>query len=152
MKVFAAFSAPLEFSLKSWLIMKVIGFDCSHALIIINGTVYHHVGKGIVAEPLAVFSQRRKIKYRIDISDRITASPETIMHWLGKKLGQEYSQSQYWGFVFKGLQPVFKNGRDKGICSEFVAEFYNTFCGGSFTGLDFLSPGDVYHTIRDLGA
>lgn len=135
-------------------IMKVIRADYSHIGIIVDDrTVYHMVGKGFSTMPLAELQVGHTLQLK-----NITNHIDNIQYALGYlegRLGVEYSQSQYLGFLFPFLRQFVRNNREKGVCSEEVARFL-LLCGKpqriesnihNLDSLDFVSPKDVWEAL-----
>lgn len=134
-------------------IMKVIGADYSHIGIIVDDTiVFHMVGEGFSQCPLKEMESDHVLQTK-DITDRIHMT--YALGYLQGRLGVEYSQSQYLGFLFPFMRRFVRNNKEKGVCSEEVARFL-LVCGqekyisgylNRFIDLDFVSPKDVWETL-----
>ena len=121
----------------------------SHIGIIYNGVIYHHTGKGFWDCDLEEFKCHHKIKC-IDITDRITVSEDAVKYYLKGRLGVGYSRGQLAAILLPWLRKWFRNGSQKAICSESVAEFYNTCVGHTFDDTDFLAPDQVWDFINSI--
>ena len=131
-------------------IMRALGTDYSHALIIVdNSRLFHATEVGFHESPLAEFVTDHIFRHRFDIKP---ACERYALGWLDGCIGTEYSQSQYLGFIFPILRPLVTNGRARTICSEAVADFIFDCVADkpSMGAADFLSPKDIFDICTKL--
>ena len=169
MRVYVFASAERSPDLVSRAIMRAIDAPYSHVGIICtpsdvfeyekiaysNGglsqaTIFHATGEGVNEKNAEAFFEDHTLEFLIDITDYVSRF-EYSLGWLESKIGLEYSDSQYLGFIGKIFQRFTSNDQSKFICSEFVAEFLNS-CSSIrlFEKLDcdFVSPKEIVEGLR----
>lgn len=134
----------------SRMIMRWMGRPYSHIFIIHQNKLIHSTGKGVHNTWLDEFM----VDHDIMIKRRVPiGSGKTVAYFKGFVAGcsgKEYSESQYIGFLFPFLRRFFRNGREKTICSEFVANVLNNCCGYDIRNIDFVSPKDVMEYVIEI--
>lgn len=138
-------------------IMKRFKTNYSHiGMIVIDNqgftTIYHSVGEGFSAKNYDDFCEEHHMQ-EIDIT-RYILNEDYALGYLNGRIGVEYSFSQYLGFVFKSLQGLTRNGKEKGICSEEAARFMFHCCQHNLkidqSKFDFVSPKDVWEKLKEV--
>lgn len=144
-------------------IMKKLGTDYSHIGMFVTVDVfeiiYHSVGKGFSKiddiehyEEMKTFLKEHNFQ-EIDITKYIK-NEQFALGYLEGRLGAEYSESQYLGFIFGFMRRFVKNGRAKGICSEEAARFLVNCCNHELkfdrSKFDFVSPKDVWEKVNEI--
>ena len=135
-----------------------MGTSYSHnAIVVDEAVVYHATEKGFHKMPLSNLLLQCDIRHRFEF---VRPIPEFYYAhgWLDGCVGREYSESQYFGFLFPFLKPMLQNGRKKTICSEVVADFMIDCLkidDDRLSDADWLTPKDIVavcetHGIRSL--
>lgn len=157
MKVTVAVSKEKNPDFVSRQIMKFIGRDFSHILFHYNGYVYHCIEDGVVVESLKHYLIDHELPIEKEIPLRCTK--EEFYHWVKIHSKIEYSHWQWGGFALKKLGPwifklfcgFFSNGRNFGVCSEFVGWMLHDLAGMTKFGDDeldeFLDPAEIIDAL-----
>ena len=147
-------SREIKPDLMSRLIMWKFKADYSHiGMIVEDGEtdpfIWHSVGKGFSTASLPHFMQDHTIE-SVDITEYIK-DKNYALGYLQGRIGVEYSQSQYLGFILPWTRWLVRNKEGKGICSEEVARFLYHCCKHHVhvdpNKFDFVSPKDVWETL-----
>lgn len=149
MKISLAVTREIKPDWLSRQIMKRLGTDYSHCIIIIDEYVWQSTGKGFWPIPLNLFLNDRII---VD-SREFELSGNGLVYangWLQGKRGIEYSSSQYLGFIFPWMRKFVANGLEKMICSE-VQYLFAVDCllmKRRFIHSDFIDPKMSWNEIK----
>jgi len=129
-------------------IMWGIGAHFSHIGIIVNETrIFHSTGEGFNEKEVESFlKHNHKFMGRKDITDRIINHQFALGYLIGR-IGVEYSQAQYIGFMVPALKSFFRNGRKRGICSEEVLRFMFHCTGMEKVDADYFDPKQAWDII-----
>lgn len=141
-----AVSAEIKPDFVSRMIMWFTKATFSHIMIIDKGEIVHSVGEGNSKADLNKYLETHKLQAK---RIRLKKPYDYFRGYVDGSQGKEYSESQYWGFLFKPLRKFFRNGNEKEICSEYVARCLNHCCGYDFKDMDFLTPKQVWEDIED---
>lgn len=123
----------------SWILMKFMGVNYSHVLIIEDGkTVWHQVGSGFASEPLEEILKTHTLPDIITV----TCPDEALARgYIKRMIGTPYSESQFLGFIFPFLKVFFRNRHQRAICSEVVCDFLKDCCGCEINeDTDYIDP------------
>lgn len=126
--------------------MWYTGQGYTHAGMIFNGVIWQHTKVGFDSADLAEF-QTKHVMWRIDISSRVTKSYDFIEGYLEGRRGVGYGIMQLPAIPLPFLRPLLTNHRAMGICSESLAEAYNTICRPIFKDTDWILPHQVWNGI-----
>lgn len=121
--------------------------------------VYDMTGIGVDKTPLADMLKDHSLPRRIDLTNKIqipVASPLDYANgWLDGRKGGEYSWSQYvlyflpkWATIIPRL---ISNGREKGVCSEFLLDFcvdHGIISKGLFENVDKVDPKMIIEALE----
>ena len=147
MKISVGFTAELKPDFISRSIMKFLKTDYSHVFLIHDGIIYHSDGRGVNKIHLEYYKKTHKLVYEFPLE--ISLTEKEFEAYMKGAQGKEYSESQYLGFLFDFMKKWVRNGEEKMICSELVAQVLQDF--GGFTlpkEADFMSPKDVYNLLK----
>lgn len=136
----------------SRMIMKVTKADFSHIGVLVNGTtVIHAVGEGYLEQSAESFLVKKMF---VELHEVKVVNEQYSLGWLHGNLGKDYSQSQFFGFLFPFLRPLLDNNRTKGYCSEFMLDFAIDCLVGGHTlaecDSDWYSPKQTLQKIKEL--
>lgn len=139
------FTRPVSFSLKSWLIMKVMGTDYSHCAIYFEGDLYQAIGSGVERDVGAKYLETHEIVKSRTVDLQI--SRDFLLGLSEGEKGKDYSQTQLFLILLKmpWLSRILSNGSEKMICSEYVARLlmFSEFRSRFPENLDLITPKDL---------
>lgn len=153
-------SAEIKPDYKSKGVMVFTHADISHVLVIFRRgpelpwMIIDSTGDGVTEHPLDKFLETHKLIYDIDITKYVTR-PCCAIAWLEGNFGKDYSEGQYFGFVFDFLKGFVRDGESELICSELVPRFIDKwttltcFKGADF---DFINPKEAIKTLMEAVA
>jgi len=139
----------------SRMIMKKLGTPYSHIGLLVTGTdchLYHSTGKGFHRQSKEDFlsSGVKAIHASVDITP-LVKDKKYALGFIHGRVGTEYSESQYIGFLLPWTQGFFANKNKKGICSEEVMYFLNKcVLGGSVDDIDYYDPKMAWDFVNQL--
>lgn len=135
-------------------IMKFLGTNYSHVGMIVDGKMIYHSTAPVVNKlPVNVFLVDHEFAHRIEFN--LTEREQYFsLGWLEGRIGMDYAQSQYLGFLFDWTRKYVSNKKSKTICSEYATRWMRACAGvkdARLVGLDFLSPVDAIAIALDHG-
>lgn len=122
MKIKVIWTAEKNPDIGSRLIMKFQRTPYSHVAIAYCGAIYHAVGEGVIEGSLNSFLETHVVVAEKEID--LKCELAEFFGYIKRAKGTEYSTSQLVaiGGRIKWLRFLFRNGRGKAICSEFVGD------------------------------
>lgn len=119
----------------------------THIYFVYRGKIYHCVEKGVCVED---YEEYMKHHYEVwSKSIQLECRPAEFFKWFAKYKGTPYSFGQYLGFAVPLLQSFSANGRNKAVCSEFIAWLlYDLAKMKQFKDGEFKTPGSIVKVLR----
>lgn len=154
LRFYVCASAELTPDFVSRAIMKWMRADFSHVLLEVvddetgHAMIWDCAEKGVTRHVSSEFLKTHKYIHKIEITSLIKYDLKLALGWLWGSEGNEYGSSQYLGFIIPGLAGRVSNGREKLICSEYVAYFIKDLCEISlYPNLDVIDPKMVIENL-----
>ena len=140
-------SAEINPDFMSRMIMKFTKCKFSHLFIHDEETIYHSVDDGVGTEDYEEFLKTHHVWSK---PIELKVSYDYFRGYMKGTEGIGYSQSQYFGFILRRgfFRKLFRNGKSKVICSEYVANTLNDCFGYRIANTDWVEPKDVFNLVK----